>query len=239
MKFWKQMLFALLGGFLLCALAPRARADEWNKFTKLTFSAPVEIPGKVLPAGTYVFRLLDSPSDRNIVQIFNHDRSQLIATLMAIPDYRMTPRGKTVVKFSERAAGSPEAIKAWFYPGNLYGFQFVYPRQRALELAKASNEPVLAMPNELANNITEPANSSNEASVKEMKEAAVVGVKPNQEEIPMSQVVQSQPSENKEVAENRGAKLPQTASQIPLLALLGTLSLGIGLSIGKLSKGRA
>ena len=66
--------------FCLAALstivAPLAQADTWNRKTEITFSEPVEIPGVhlagwgVLPAGTYVFKILDSQSDRHIVQIF-------------------------------------------------------------------------------------------------------------------------------------------------------------------------
>ena len=43
-----------------------ARADEWNKKTILTFNQPVELPGIVLQAGTYVFKLVDFPHRRNL-----------------------------------------------------------------------------------------------------------------------------------------------------------------------------
>src|SRR5690242_6885489 len=78
---------ALLGA----AVAAPALADEWNRKTTVTFSAPVEIPGVhlkgwgVLPAGTYVFKIMDSLSDRHIVQIFNADETTLYATILAIP----------------------------------------------------------------------------------------------------------------------------------------------------------
>jgi hypothetical protein len=111
----------------------------------VTFSAPVEIPGQVLMAGTYVFKLLDSPSNRTIVQIFNKDQTKLFATVLAIPDYRLKPTGKTVITFDERPAGSPEAIKAWFYPGDEYGQEFVYPKTRAMQLAKVVKQPVPSM----------------------------------------------------------------------------------------------
>src|SRR5712664_1523610 len=117
-----------------------AAADERDKKTIVTFSAPVEIPGKALPAGTYVFKLLDSTSNRNIVQIFDKDEKQLYATILAIPDYRMEPSDKPVIKFEERAANAPEAVKAWFYPGDQYGQQFVYPHRRAVELAKRTRQ---------------------------------------------------------------------------------------------------
>src|ERR1700730_10602553 len=94
-------------------IAP-AIADEWNKETKLEFSAPVEVPGKVLAAGKYVFRLLDSESDRNVVEIFSEDgngNQKLVATILAVPDYREETPDKPIVNFEERASGSPEAIR--------------------------------------------------------------------------------------------------------------------------------
>ena len=115
---------ALLGA----VSAPGARADEWNKKTVMTFNQPVEIPGQILPAGTYTFKLLNSPSDRHIVQVFNADGSQLIATILTINDYRLKPTGRTVVKFAEQPGDAPDALKAWFYPGDNFGQEFVYPK---------------------------------------------------------------------------------------------------------------
>jgi hypothetical protein len=126
-------------------LAPQVQGDEWDKKTILTFSAPVEVPGRVLPAGTYVFKLLDSPSDRHIVQIYDKDEQHLIANVLAVPDERLEPRGKTVISFDERPSGSPEALRAWFYPGNTTGQEFVYPHSRAKEIAKRSRQHVLSM----------------------------------------------------------------------------------------------
>ena len=105
-------------GLLALSLVPRAGADEWNQKTIMTFSGPVEIPGQVLPAGTYVFKLADSQADRNVVEVFNKDESHMYGFFLAIPDYRLKPRGKPIITFEERAAGAPEAVKAWFYPGD-------------------------------------------------------------------------------------------------------------------------
>jgi hypothetical protein len=104
-----------------------ALADEWDKLTKVTFSEPVEVPGMVLPAGTYEFKMLDSPGDRDIVQIYNADQTILEETVLAVPDERIHATGKTVIRFSERPSGSPQAVKAWFYPGSHTGIEFVYP----------------------------------------------------------------------------------------------------------------
>lgn len=115
-----------LGVLLYGAVPPRAKGDEWNKKTVVTVNEPVELPGVVLPAGTYVFQLLDSASDRNMVQVFNEDESQIYTTIMAIPDYRLEPTNETVITLEERPKDSPEAIKEWFYPGDLSGLEFVY-----------------------------------------------------------------------------------------------------------------
>ena len=143
----RVMLFVGLG--LLGGMVQRVAADDFDQKTVFTFSGPVEIPGQVLSAGTYVFKLADSSSDRNIVQVFNRDETHLYGTFLAIPDYRIKPAGKTIITFEERAAGSPEAVEAWFYPGENYGHDFVYPKPKATALAKANNTPVPSMPAEL------------------------------------------------------------------------------------------
>ena len=110
------------------SVLPSARADEWNKKTVVTFNVPVEVPGKVLAEGTYVFKVADSQSDREIVQIFTEDERGLITTTLALPAYRLEPTGDTVITFEERPSGSPEAVKKWFYPGDNHGFEFMYPK---------------------------------------------------------------------------------------------------------------
>src|SRR5690348_8569690 len=146
MKIFTKLL-TIVCVFTAClAIAPNASADDWNKKTKVTFSAPFEVPGvgaQVLPAGTYVFKLLDSSSDRHIVQIFNEREDHVFTTILAIPNYRMNATGKTVMTFKERAEGEPQAIRTWFYPGRQWGEEFVYPKEKALALAKIVNEPVV------------------------------------------------------------------------------------------------
>jgi len=101
----------LLIGLGALALTPAIHADEWNQRTVFTFSGPVEVPGRTLDAGTYVFKLANSASDRHIVQVFSGDESHLFATFLAIPDYRLHPTDKTIVRFEERPGDSPDAIK--------------------------------------------------------------------------------------------------------------------------------
>ncbi len=108
-------------------VVPRtATADEWNKQTLLTFSQAVEIPGKVLPAGKYVFKLADSSTNRHVVQVFEQD-GRILATVLTIPAGRLTAADDTRITFEEQSAGAPFPIKKWFYPGELGGEEFIYP----------------------------------------------------------------------------------------------------------------
>jgi hypothetical protein len=213
-------------------LLPMAKADDWNELTKVTFSGPVEVPGRVLPAGTYWFKLMDSESNRDIVQILNSDQNRSLAILLAIPDYRLQPTSKTVITFSERPSGAPPAVKAWFYPGDNYGQEFVYPKHRAMELAKANNQPVLSMPNNYESNTKVQTQSANEPKVMAMKKAPVMAQQPSGAEVQESQVVtipqkfaqnNPPPQQTAQNTQNPPAQLPQTASNLPLIALLGIL----------------
>src|ERR1700731_4822119 len=112
----KVNLLFLAGVVLLDSLMPVAKADDWDQKTVFTFSGPVEIPGQVLPAGTYVFKLADSSSNRNIVQVYSKNERHLYGTFLAIPDARLQPAGRPIITFDETPAGSPEAVRAWFYP---------------------------------------------------------------------------------------------------------------------------
>ena len=226
----KRLSGALVFAFsitVLCMMfSSTASAQRYDKKTTVNFSAPVEIPGisaQVLPAGTYVFRLLDSLSDRNIVQIFNKDESHLYATILAIPNYRLKATDKTVMTFGERRVGDPQAIRAWFYPGDNFGQEFVYPKTKALQLAKITSVPVLYIPDEVAANIVAPVKAAAEPPVIALKEAPVMAVKPTGETVAVTEVVQPPPVQT-------AAKLPKTASELPLLALMGFMLLGIGIS---------
>ena len=130
------------------ALASSARADEWNKKTILTFSGPVQIPGATLPTGTYVFKLADIAGNRHVVQVFDKDEKKIFTTMLAIPNERLEPSDKPVILFSERASGSPQAVKVWYYPGDRNGNEFVYPKTQAMRIAKDTHQSVLAMNND-------------------------------------------------------------------------------------------
>jgi hypothetical protein len=125
----------LVGLGFLGVMTPSAIADESDQKTIFTFSGPVAIPGQVLQAGTYVLRLADSESDREIVQVFNKDQTHLYGTFFAIPDERLRPAGKPIITFNEAPAGSLEAVRTWFYPADECGHEFVYPKADAVALA--------------------------------------------------------------------------------------------------------
>jgi Protein of unknown function (DUF2911) len=250
MKPCKALLSLFAVTLLGATVLPGARADEWNKKTIITFSQAVEVPGKVLPAGTYTFKLLDSPSDRHIVQIFNADGSQIITTILAINNYRLQPTGETVMKFNETPGDAPQALRAWFFPGDNFGQEFVYPKARAIQLAETTKGFV-------------PAVAADTLDDNSMKTIPIVAETPEQKEVEVSTVIQTTPTvvavatptpavdatpapavvatptpvvvakpapvivaSAKETDE-----LPQTASSMPLIALLGGLSISLAFGL--------
>ena len=172
----------LCAALIAAAFSPSAQADDWNRKTVITFSQPVETPGihmkgwAVLPAGTYVFKILDSKSDRHIVQIFNQDETVVYATVLAIPNYRLRATDKTVLTFRETPPGEPQVLRAWFYPGHNFGEEFVYPKAKALELAKVTKFPVLYTPVEIEPEVASPITSPDEPVVVQLKQAPVLAV---------------------------------------------------------------
>ena len=213
------------------AFSASVKADSWNKKTIVTFSQPVEVPGSVV-----------LPANRHIVQIFNEDQTHIYATVLAIPNYRLRVTGKTVITFTERAAGEPQAIRAWFYPGDNFGQEFVYRKSRTVELAKQTNSP---MPSELESEITKPTKSLNEEPEADMKQSQSTAVNPPEKEVEIAQAVEPPPAKTTPTPQEETAdapesmeQLPQTASQLPFWGLIGLLSLGAGLALMWVSKRR-
>jgi hypothetical protein len=232
---------ALLGA----AFSPTLKADDHDKKTTITFSGPVEIPPvyitgmRVLPAGTYVFKLVNSSSNRHIVQIFNKEQTKILATVLAIPNYRLVPKDKTVITFNEGARDRPEAIRAWFYPGANWGEEFVYPKTKAVELAKITNNSVLALQADVPVEVAKPEEPT---VVAVLQQAPIVAIKPTGEAVEIAQVIQTTPppavaAEPAQapvlVAENR---LPATASSLPLILLCGLFALGSAFGVRAVRK---
>lgn len=120
-----------------------AHADELDQTTILTFSQPVEIPGQVLPAGTYVLKLASTASNRDLVQIFNSDGTHLYGMLETIPTERRNSTDHTSITLAEQRDGNPEALLKWFYPGRLTGHEFVYSSRQEKELAQDRQQTVV------------------------------------------------------------------------------------------------
>ena len=215
----KALWIGIALSFFACLPTSSARADEWNKQTKLTFSQPVDVAGHVLPAGTYIFKMTDS-HDRHIVRIFAADGKKVMATVMTIPDYRLKATDKTVMKFREVPAGSPDALRAWFYPGRTIGEEFIYPKHRARELAKASK--VIVPAHEVADLNDDKA----------LEIAPLVAVTPEEKEEPVAAAIQTKPVEPvATVARAEPAQLPHTASNLPVVVLFGFASLGLAFGL--------
>jgi hypothetical protein len=230
---------------LCCALAlsalltPVARADEHDKLTYFTFSGPVRLPGVTLPAGTYMFKLAESPSNRHIVQVFNKDGSKIYATILAIPDQRLDPTDKPIVMFRETPAGTPAAVRAWFYPGNTIGDEFVYPRQQAMQIARETHETVLSTSDTDMKSAEVTRVSENE-SAEQNRTVATTGTTPPPVQPEVS--APSSTSDNSTVAANTAARsarrthLPRTASPLALYELVSGLALAGAFGIRKLRK---
>ena len=226
----------LIGCLVLlgASIVPRAKADE-HQGTILTFDEPVQLPGIVLPAGSYVFKLVIPMLDHGVVQVSNSDGSKMLATVLAIPNYSLKAPEHTTVTFEKRAADAPKAIKAWFYPGDPWGQEFVYPKTSAVELANQNQREAPAMPAETAASVPMPEQSSEEQAIQTEPVAAIEPSEPEnqlaevlspQDEAPAIQAPSAAASQPATIEE-----LPKTASPLFLIGLAGMLSTAGGFAL--------
>jgi LPXTG-motif cell wall-anchored protein len=136
----KKALVALCAVFLSFVAL---KADDWNKKTILTFKEAVELPGFILQPGTYVFKLVGNQGDRHVVQVMNAAENHNYGFILAVPNYKLQPSDQTVLRFEERPSNRPPALRAWFYPGDTWGQEFVYPKAKATEIAASAQVTVL------------------------------------------------------------------------------------------------
>jgi hypothetical protein len=220
-----------------------------NQDTFFTFSQAVELPKTTLPAGTYFFQLMDSDSNRHIVKVMSQDRKQLHATLMAIPYYSNDrPTDEPQVRFLETPASNgvaaSNAIKIWFYPGNTVGHEFIWPRDKAMQLARATGQAVLTTKTEDESSdltrvdsagadaaVTTTAEVSTESQVTPEPQREQIGAlatpPANPEPAPMPERT-AEPAPAPDVDDAPRSDLPNTAGALPLLALIGLGSLAGG-----------
>ena len=198
---------------LLTVLAQVSQAQTWDKKTRITVNKPWSIPGnKTLQPGTYVMRLYDSPNMRQMVEVWNADETKLEARAIGIPAYRLAPSNDTVLNFYETKIDGPEALQSWFHPGDLSGVEFPVPKSEAQNLAYVTiQQPEVAPP------------------VAEAQPAPQPEAQP--EPAPQPEAQQPQPEQPPQIAENipppaPQQELPKTASDAPIVALIGLLSLG-------------
>jgi len=247
--------------FSLAVKAQLFQQGDANKKTTVTFSDPVEIPGvhlkgyATLPAGTYVFKLVDSQFNRHIVQILSADEGKVYATILAIPNTRVKRTDNTVITFKERASGEPPALRAWFYAGASWGDEFVYPKSRAKELAKTSETPVLYNTTEdTAAEVSEPIEAPTAPAIAQMDAAPLMAVNTAGEDVELSQAVTPPAPEDVQspatptpapaptvasTSTSAPAELPQTASDLSVMMLGGLLALGGAFSIRMMQRYRS
>ena len=156
------MRISLLAAIAAAALsvATLAGADESSKLTKFTFSKPVQLPGKTLPAGTYRFELADPQESRRVIKVSNEDGSKQLAMLSTIPNTLRDAAKDPVVMFGETPGTEPLAVKAWTYPGERTGYEFIYPHDEAVKLAKRYHTKVLTKSGEKVERVDEAGASS-------------------------------------------------------------------------------
>jgi LPXTG-motif cell wall-anchored protein len=208
------------------ALALPAQADDWNKKTILTVNEPIQVTKTVLPPGQYVFKLLDSQSDRHVVVIYNAREDHVMATILAIPNYRLQPTGNSRFGFWETPPDRVKALRAWFYPGDNTGQEFPYPKELAMAQTTASaaivSAPAAVAPTSQPQ--SEPQAQSQATQVE------TTPVAPQQQSVQMAENTPPPASAEpqSEPAPAPPPELPKTASSYPMIGLSGLVLLGIG-----------
>jgi len=237
MKHLQKFCMFAAAGVLLTGGALCVNADEWNKKTYITTSQSIEVPGAILPPGRYVFKLLDSPSNRHIVQVMNDRENHVYCTNLAISKQRMEPADKTILTFYEVPGGGPEPVRAWFYPGDLIGQEFVYPKKRMEEIRASMNRTNTIV----AVNRTETKEA--EAPPPPVEEKAAETPAPTPAPAPPP-VEEQQPAPAPAPAAETPAPapapepaMPKTASNTVEIGILGVMCLGLAITL-RIANGR-
>jgi hypothetical protein len=201
------LLFACLMFILMTVFVQVSQAQTWDKRTRITVDKPWTLPGNTcLQPGTYVMRLYDSPSNRQIVEVWNADETKLEARVIGLPAYRLAPSNETVLNFYEHRTDEPAPAQQWFHPGDLSGVEFPGKNSAPGKLAYVT--------------VPEPAPQP-PAVAEEQPPAPPAPPEPAPE-------VQPQP-EPPQIVENvppPQPELPRTAGDAPIVGLIGLLTLG-------------
>ena len=223
-------------------------ATVWDKKTIITTDETMQLPNMTLQPGTYVIKLADSDSNRHIVQFFDKDEKHLITTVLAIPNERVRPTGKTVFAFWEVPSGQPPALRAWFYPGDNFGQEFAYPKAEADRISARNNNASVPIDDskstEVAQTNTATASAEPVESAPPPPPAPVeIAAAPQNPPAPAPEVnpvpvtpaapaVPDRDDTRTTVSQNSAPeRLPQTASHMPLFGLVGLLALAGALAV--------
>ena len=246
---------------VLAFTSTTAHAQTVDNRTFFTFNQPVTLPGVTLPAGKYLFRNPDTTTSRRVVQVLSDDGKQSYAMLLTIPARRTQASSDPEIRFMETAEDTPPAIRAWWYPGNTIGWEFIYPKEQALKLAKAANGSVLTTAS-TQKDTTEEMKTADLArvtgsggetavAVEEKPAATAVAGTAQQGQIAASTLqipttptpvtttaeATSTSGETKQASafttRTTRTRLPQTASSHPALALLGVGMLAVGAMLSR------
>jgi hypothetical protein len=223
----KALIGKLAAGLTIAILAgvvaATANAQGTNEKAFFTTTEQLDVGGTILEPGTYEISVVPGRLNRNMLRIWNADRSELFATILSVPHpegaaEEMVPENRYV--YYPASANNVKALRTWFAPNTPAsgGHDIVYPQSRALELAVLAEEPVVAVPDEVQ-----------EA---ELETAPLVVVTPKKEVTPYEEPPKVQAPPPVRVAE----RLPQTASNVPMWAGLGLLSLVAALGLGVLAR---
>ncbi len=208
----------------------------------LTFSAPVELPGMTLPAGTYVFKRPD-PNSNRIIQVFSEDEKNIHGMFLTVPTQRLEITDENVVTFRETAQGTPPAVRFWYYPSRQIGHEFVYPKDQALRIAARTGDTVLstdaavtadAAVSPVGGDVETQASADvaqqdaavePDAAVTQSADAAAAPAADVQAQATPEPMRQDGAVGTSGRADADAAELPSTASPLALSGLLGLLSL--------------
>jgi hypothetical protein len=222
---------AILIALAFCLTAPAGWADEWNKKTIVTLREPLQVPGTTLQPGKYVFKLVDSLSNRNIVRITNEAEDHVYTTFIAIPNYRLEPTDKTTIGLWETPVGNPPDLRAWFYPGDNFGQEIAYPKDTAIRLAEWTKQPVLETEaREVAELRTAPVTTVDKTG----KELTWVEPEPEPVPVPVPvpvAVAEPTPTPVPVPVPEPPAKMPATSSPLGTIALIGLGAFGAGMGL--------
>lgn len=231
-------LIAIAGAVAVFALlATGVSAQNLNEETFITFGSPVELPGVVLPADTYVFKVANPLTASNVVQVFRKSDNKVMGQWFFASAKRVRPVDKTLIMFKEEPEGATPAIQYWFYPNRLFGKEFIYPKKQAQTLAARYNTNVLTEAgrvNPSGQTVPEPAPAPAAAPVTTARNAPAPPPVANQDNTPSEVValgVIEQPS-------TLPRRLPRTASPFPFIELAGLISLALALGVRRLALAR-